>query len=63
MKFLYVEDGGMVLYIKCFEEGIFRFFFYDSESCFYFMEWCDLVLMVEGIIDNLSDRFKCFKVG
>ena len=63
MKLLHAEDGGMVLYIKRLEEGTFRLPSYDSESRSYPMEWRDLVLMVEGITDNPSDRLKRLKAG
>lgn len=63
MKLLHTEDGGMVLYIKRLEEGTFRLPSYDSESRSYPMEWRDLVLMVEGITDNPSDRLKRLKAG
>ncbi len=62
-KLLHAEDGGMVLYIKRLEEGTFRLPSYDSESRSYPMEWRDLVLMVEGITDNPSDRLKRLKAG
>ena len=53
----------MVLYVKRLEEGTFRLPSYDSESRSYPMEWRDLVLMVEGITDNPSDRLKRLKAG
>ena len=52
--FTYSLDGGMVLYVKRLEEGTFRLPAYDSRSRSYPMEWRDLVMMVEGISDNLK---------
>ena len=49
--------------IRRLEEGTFRLPSYDSESRSYPMEWRDLVLMVEGITDNPSDRLKRLKAG
>ncbi len=63
MKLLYAEVGGMVLYVKRFEKGTFRLPAYDSESRSYSMEWCDLVMMVEGITDNPSERLKRLKAS
>lgn len=61
MKLLHAEDGGLVLYIKRLEEGTFRLPTYDAKSRSYPMEWCDLVMMVEGMQDNPNERFKRLK--
>lgn len=63
MKLFHAQDGGMVLYVKRLEEGTFRLPSYDSASRSYPMEWRDLVMMVEGINDNLSDRLKSLKAS
>lgn len=63
MKLLHAEDGGMVLYVKRLEDGTFRLPSYDSVSRSYPMEWRDLVMMVGGINDNLSDRLKSLKAS
>ena len=52
MKLLHAEDGGLVLYIKRLEVGVFRIPEYDKSTRSYPMQWRDLVIMVEGI-----DRF------
>lgn len=61
MKLLHAEDGGLVLYIKRLEEGIFRLPAYDVKSHSYPMEWRDLVMMVEGMQDNPNERLKRLK--
>lgn len=61
IKLLHAEDGGLVLYIKRLEEGTFRIPSYDPESQSYPMEWCDLVMMVEGIREDPDSRLKRLK--
>ena len=58
MKLLHAEDGGMVMYVKRLEAGRFRLPHYDQESRTYFMEWCDLVMMVEGIVESPHGRLR-----
>lgn len=50
MKLLHAEDGGMVMYVKRLEAGRFKLPHYDLQSRSNPMEWCDLVVMVEGIL-------------
>ena len=58
MKLLHAEDGGMVMYVKRLEAGRFRMPAYDAESKTYFMEWRDLVVMVEGIVESPQGRLR-----
>ena len=58
MKLLHAEDGGMVMYVKRLEAGRFRMPAYDAESKSYFMEWWDLVVMVEGIVESPQGRLR-----
>ena len=61
MKLLHAEDGGLVMYVKRLEQGTFRMPQYDEPSRSYPMEWCDLVIMVEGIKENPESRLKRLK--
>lgn len=58
MKLLHAEDGGMVMYVKRLEAGRFRMPEYNSDSKTYFMEWRDLVVMVEGIVEMPGSRLR-----
>ena len=58
MKLLHAEDGGMVMYVKRLEASRFKLPEYDPESDSYSMEWCDLVMMVEGIQENPQQRLR-----
>ena len=58
MKLLHTEDGGMVMYVKRLEAGLFKLPEYDPESNSYPMEWRDLVMMVEGIQENPEQRLR-----
>lgn len=58
MKLLHAEDGGMVMYVKRLEAGRFRLPSYDPQSRTYSMEWRDLVVMVEGIIESPQNRLR-----
>ena len=58
MKLLHAEDGGMVMYVKRLEAGRFRLPEYDEGSQSYRMEWRDLVLMVEGILESPEGRLR-----
>ena len=58
MKLLHAEDGGMVMYVKRLEAGRFRLPHYDQELRTYFMEWRDLVVMVEGIVESPHGRLR-----
>ena len=58
MKLLHAEDGGMVMYVKRLEAGRFRLPDYDPKSRTYYMEWRDLVVMVEGIREDPKQRLR-----
>ena len=58
MKLLHAEDGGMVMYVKRLEAGRFRLPQYDADTRSYFMEWCDLVVMVEGLVESPQGRLR-----
>ena len=46
------------MYVKRLEAGRFRMPEYDSGSKTYFMEWRDLVVMVEGIVEMPGSRLR-----
>ena len=58
MKLLHAEDGGMVMYVKRLESGRFRLPTYDEHTRSYQMEWRDLVVMVEGLTEDPSQRLR-----
>lgn len=58
MKLLHAEDGGLVMYVKRLEAGRFRLPQYDADSKSYFMEWRDLVVMVEGLVESPQGRLR-----
>ncbi len=56
IKLLHWEPGGMVLYSKILERGTFTLpDMTSSDSSAYAMQWRDLVLMIEGIIEKKKD--------
>ena len=58
MKLIHAEDGGMAMYVKRLESGRFRLPDYDPETKSFYMEWRDLVVMVEGIREDPSQRLR-----
>ena len=58
----HAERGGLVLYIKKLEQGTFLLPNYDNESNSFPMEWKDLVMMVEGIKEDVFSRRKRLKI-
>lgn len=62
IKLLHAERGGLVLYIKKLEQGTFLLPNYDNESNSFPMEWKDLVMMVEGIKEDVFSRRKRLKI-
>ena len=54
LKLLHAEPGGLVLYEKLLEEGTFKIPAYDPATRSYPMTWSDLVVMVEGINEDVS---------
>ncbi len=62
IKLLHAERGGLVLYIKKLEQGTFLLPNYDNQSNSFPMEWKDLVMMVEGIKEDVFSRRKRLKI-
>ena len=58
MKLLHADDGGLVMYVKRLEAGRFRLPQYDADTRSYFMEWRDLVVMVEGLVESPQGRLR-----
>ncbi len=57
IKLLHWEPGGMVLYSKLLEAGTFgRASHMDEDAITGSIEWRDLVLMVEGIMEKPDSR-------
>ena len=61
IKLLHMEPGGLVIYSKLLEEGRFRLPAGDMKQVALKMNWLDLVMMVEGVIDDPSRRLKRLK--
>jgi transposase len=56
-----MEPGGLVIYSKMLEEGRFRLPAKDSAAGSLRIEWLDLVMMVEGVIDDPATRLRRLK--
>jgi len=57
IKLLHWEPGGMVIYSKMLERGTFALPDLSSvTSSSYVMQWRDLVLLVEGIMEKANSR-------
>lgn len=54
IKLLHAEPGGLVLYEKLLEEGTFKIPAYDPTTHSYPTTWSDLIVMVEGINEDVS---------
>ena len=61
IKLLHMEPGGLVIYSKMLEDGRFHLPQVNSSDAKIKMEWLDLVMMVEGVIDNPSTRLRRLK--
>lgn len=61
MKLLHMEPGGLVIYSKLLEDGRFRLPKDVSSETPFRMNWLELVMMVEGVIDDPSSRLKRLK--
>ena len=61
IKLLHMEPGGLVIYSKLLEEGRFRLPSRDPEQGSVKMNWLDLVMMVEGVMDDPSTRLRRLK--
>lgn len=58
IKLLHAEPGGLVLYEKLLEEGTFKLPKHDDSINSLAMSWSDLVMIVEGISEEKSNRRK-----
>lgn len=57
IKLLYREAGGIVLYSKLLETGTFgKSDSFNKDDICEGIEWCDLVMIVEGIIESGDSR-------
>lgn len=54
MKLLHAENGGVVLYVNVWK-SMLHLSSYNSKTRYYALGWRNLVMMVEGISDNLTD--------
>lgn len=61
IKILHMEPGGLVIYSKLLEEGRFRLPARAHNQTSLKMNWLDLVMMVEGVIDDPARRLKRLK--
>lgn len=61
IKLLHWERGGLVVYHKRLESGRFPLPVFNPESRCYSLGWTDLVLMVEGISRERTERKKRFE--
>ena len=57
IKLLHWEPGGMVIYCKMLERGTFGLpDLRSTDQASYTMQWRDLVLLIEGIIEKPDSR-------
>ena len=61
IKLLHMEPGGLVIYSKLLEEGRFRLPSKDPGQGSLRIEWLDLVMMVDGVIDDPGTRLRRLK--
>jgi transposase len=61
IKLLHMEPGGLVIYSKLLEEGRFRLPTKDTRQGSLRIEWLDLVMMVDGVMDDPSTRLRRLK--
>lgn len=61
IKLLHMEPGGLVIYSKLLEEGRFRLPSRDLDQGGVKMNWLDLVMMVEGVMDDPATRLRRLK--
>lgn len=61
IKLLHMEPGGLVIYSKLLEEGRFRLPSKDPDQGSLRIEWLDLVMMVDGVIDDPGTRLRRLK--
>ncbi len=58
VKLLHMEPGGLVIYSKLLEEGRFRLPSIEHQQGSVKMSWLDLVMMIEGVMDDPSTRLR-----
>ena len=63
IKLLHMEPGGLVIYSKLLDRGTFRLPTFTKDSCKSGIQWRDLVIMIEGIIENPNQRLKRLKMN
>ncbi len=61
IKLLHMEPGGLVIYSKLLEEGRFRLPSKTPGQESLRIEWLDLVMMVDGVMDDPSTRLRRLK--
>ena len=61
IKLLHMEPGGLVIYSKLLEEGRFRLPSKDPGQGSLRIEWLDLVMMVDGVMDDPATRLRRLK--
>ncbi len=61
IKLLHMEPGGLVIYSKLLEEGRFRLPQRIQVWRSLRIEWLDLVMMVDGVMDDPSTRLRRLK--
>jgi transposase len=61
IKLLHMEPGGLVIYSKLLEEGRFRLPEHDHGERSVKMNWLDLVMMVEGVLNDPATRLRRLK--
>lgn len=58
MKLLHTEDGGPVPYVKRLEAGRFHLPDCAESASYYLMDWHELFLIVEGVIEDPRSRIR-----
>ena len=61
IKLLHMEPGGLVIYSKLLEEGRFRLPSKTPGQESLRIEWLDLVMMVDGVMEDPSTRLRRLK--
>jgi transposase len=61
IKLLHMEPGGLVIYSKLLEEGRFRLPSKEPGKESLRIEWLDLVMMVDGVMDDPATRLRRLK--
>lgn len=56
IKLLHMEQGGLVIYHKRLEKGTFEMPIFNPQDKSYYIKWCDLVMMIEGISGEIKRK-------